>query len=218
MFNWVKEDSEKIEKALENAEGFKFIRQPIHSGAVLGVGLTLQGKRKVYKTSEELEKAFNIKIYTVLIPPVDGKIISEKNFCKGVIIYDSFDEPLLMTDSSYEALSDQSRPCFIMHCLYRSEICRYKMVVFEDQHEADFYRLTKRVESLEAAVKTLEEYLSDPWKEYRAKEADFKQKLGKAEAATKYKIEKSKGDLATATEQLKETKEELVNMFKRGQG
>ena len=180
MFNWVKEDSEKIEKALANAEGFRFIRQPVHSGAIRGDELTLQGKRKVYKTPEELEKAFNLKVYTVLIPPVDGKVISEKNFCKGVIIYDSFDAPLLLTDSSYEARSDRSKPCFIVHCLHRSEICRYKMVVFE--------------------------------------EADFKQKLGKAEAATKYKIEKSKGDLATATEQLKETKEELVNMFKRGQG
>ena len=218
MFNWVKEDSEKIEKALANAEGFKFIRQSIMSGAILGVGLTLQGKKKVYKTPEELEKAFNLKVYTVLIPPVDGKIISEENFHKGVIIYDSFDEPLLLTDSSHEALSDRSKPCFILHCLYRGEICRYKIVVFEDQHEADFYRLTKRAESLEATVKTLEEYLSDPWKEYRAKEADFKQKLGKAEAATKYKIEKSKENLATATEQLKEAKDELISMFKRGQG
>lgn len=212
MFNWIRENFKEIEKALVDIEGFKFEVKSSYSGGIQGVSVNLPGEKKAYTTTEELRKDFNFKKYTILIPG------AQDTYVDGVIVYlRGLPYPVILTDSDRIPVSNKKSPCLIL--IYLNSATRQRpTVVYEDPHEAEFYKQAEKISGIEETIKNIKEFLDDPWKEYRAKEMDFKQKLGKAEAATKYKIEKSKEDLVALEKQLEEEKNILIENFKNGKG
>jgi len=65
-------------------------------------------------------------------------------------------------------------------------------IVFDNLAEVDLFKKKKNWEKLKEGLKIDQEFLADPWKEYRAKKKKFEDKLKKVEEATKKNIEETK--------------------------
>lgn len=65
-------------------------------------------------------------------------------------------------------------------------------IVFDSLADAELFKKRKNWEELKEGLKIDQEFLADPWKEYRAKKKKFEEKIKKVEEATKKKIEETK--------------------------
>lgn len=214
MFKWEIEDFDKIKGALTDFAGLKFYRSYIRSGGLEGAGLYLSGTKKIYSNIESLRADFpEVKEFI-------ARRLGTNEYVPCIIVYLGNEEcPRLFRDSASNPFAADNIPCFICQSLgsFRNKT-EVKTVVYESRREAEFAEIVRQIELLEAEIKAAKEYLEDPWKEYRRKVDDFKQKLEKSKAVTEFTIKKTAEDLKMLEKSLEERQKALEEKFKSGKG
>jgi hypothetical protein len=209
MFSWCTEEVDKIrEIAKKNKAIADFTVEDIYTRGIQGECLVYRGKK--FTSIPDLKRKFPDLIFcnigtfgNIEVPDAkcdDGIIINPKNSEEDCFIL-FYDWP------------QGGGICLCRNILDPRSI---RVQILENDPEVFIYKQKHKIAYLEHSIKSAEEFLSNPWKEYERKKLDFEQKLGKSKSVTEFKIAHTTEQLKMYKKYLEEANEELVNYIKGG--
>ena len=83
----------------------------------------------------------------------------------------------------------------------------------ESETEVEIYKCKEEISLLESDIQGDEYFLSDPWRDYEYKKADYQKKLNKVKCATEHRIKEVTEKLEINKKRLEGLKEKLIGFF-----
>lgn len=219
MLPWSHKYLDELIKLAELTKDIQFVDTVVYSMPFQGNGLIIGDDKKPCTTISDIEKYHpeiptyyvglgghycNIVTKCVVIYAPQNYKDREKIFCYRDIVAPNLKlQPnLLVADSELIDVDTYSKP---------------QPVILMNEFECSLFIKKKELEQLEKELKGLEDFLQHPWDEYESRKKREEEKLQKSKAATEYKIKVTESNAEVLKKKVEEKREELVNLFKRGE-